>query len=164
MDYLMPEYKNVQLYQMPDLPKIVFKANKVEYTVTDLRFLNENAVYCFEQILNEICSDPNCEEVSFNVNGIDYDKVNLITDIVGGIMFECKKGGKNGFWLGGRFVTGGQYMETDDEKIYTFHLAKDVARSIYEYAKGKDKVNYYELVMAVANGSRKHNAEKDVKS
>lgn len=138
------------MYMRPELPKIKFKADKVTYKVTDLRCLNETAVNCFIQILTDVCNTPDCESVSFDVSGIEQDKIDLISDIVTGIDFSYHKGGKNGYSGSSVFLTSGsEYFETGNNVTLTFTVIRDHARAIYEYAKGKDKINYFEAIIAV---------------
>jgi len=143
-----------KVYRRPELPKIEFKANKVTYKATDLRCLNETAVDCFIRILTEVCNNPDCEGVSFDVSGIEQDKIDLISDIVTGIDFSYHKGGRNGYSGSSCFLTSGtEYHESEEGEILTFTLIQDHARAIYEYAKGKSEINYFEAIIAVHNAT-----------
>jgi hypothetical protein len=142
------------MYMKPELPKIEFKANKVTYKATDLRCLNETAVDCFIRILTEVCNNPDCEGVSFDVSGIEQDKIDLISDIVTGIDFSYHKGGKNGYSGSSVFLTSGtEYLESEEGATLTFTLIRDHARAIYEYAKGKSEIKYFEAIIAVHNAT-----------
>ena len=142
-----------KLYQRPEPPMIEMKVNKVKYKITDLRCLNEKAVDCFMKVLEKVCSVPDCEEASFDVTGIEYDKIRLIADIVNSVSVDFKKGGRKGFsGCSASLITSDvQYSQTEDRAICTFGIIKEHAKVIYEYAQGKDKINYYELAIAVAD-------------
>lgn len=135
-------------YQRPELPKFEFRANKVKYTFTDLRLLNPAGISAFEAILQTVANTPNCEEVSFNIKGLDEDTINITTDIVLGISYTAKKGGKNGFKFDGPFLV---FEASRDEDMITYHLIKDNAAIIYEYAQTNPKPTLLELVIAVAD-------------
>lgn len=140
----------LKVYKRPELPKIEFKANKVTYKATDLRCLNETAVNCFIQILTEVCNNPDCRSVGFDVSEVEQDKIDLIGDIVTGIDYSYHKGGRNGYSGSSCFLTSGtEYHETDEGATLTFTIIQDHARAIYEYAKGKSQINYFEAIIAV---------------
>lgn len=145
-----------KFYRIPELPKIKFKANKVQYSITDVRLLNENAVYTFLNILNTVANEPDTEEVTFKIeDDTNEDTVEIITDILMGISYTAKKGGKHGFESSSRFlVTGVERHEAEDYKTITFKLIKDHAQAIYEYAQEHEQPNLYELVIAIEEKSR----------
>lgn len=156
------------VYMRPKLPKIEFKHRGILYKVTDMRFLNEQAVSVFEQILSEVCNRPNVDEISFDITGIDGDQADRIADIVSSVDYEAKKTGRNGYSLGGALlVTGSTTCIADDEATLTFQLIKDHAEAIYQYCRDKDYVNLGECVIAVAQHELReftdylaHNKEK----
>ena len=150
---------NAKLYRTFDLPMIEFKANGITYKATDMRPLNETAVYMFEKILNCVINNPNCDEVVFTVDGdVSDDSVELVIDILMGMKYSAKKNGKNGFETHSAFLIGGferKQMAGSKDLDIIVKLIEDHANAIYDYAqKNKtDKYNYLELVMAVANES-----------
>ena len=85
--------ENVELYLKPKLPKFEFKKGKTTYTVTDLRYLNENAVECFRDMLAVVCNKPNCESLTFYANNFEEDELQRILDIVTSIDVEYKRRG-----------------------------------------------------------------------
>lgn len=145
-----------KFYRIPELPKIKFKANKVQYSITDVRLLNENAVYTFLNIINTVANEPDTEEVTFKIeDDTNEDTVEIITDILMGISYTAKKGGKHGFESSSSFlVTGVERHEAEDYKTITFKLIKDHAQAIYEYAQEHEQPNLYELVIAIEEKSR----------
>ena len=150
-----------KFYKIPELPKIEFKANKVKYSVTDIRLLNESAVYTFLNILNTVANEPDTEEVSFKIgDDTSEDTVDIITDILMGISYTAKKGGKHGFEASSSFlVTGVERHETEGCKTITFKLIKAHAQAIYEYAQEHEQPSLYELVIAIEEKSREKIAE-----
>lgn len=124
--------KGSELYMRPELPKVKFKKNGVEYAVTDLRLLNQNAIRVFEAILDTVIDTPNCREISFNTKNVDEDTIHIITDILEGMEYSAKKGGRNGFSIKGCFLVTGAMITND---TITFRVAKDRANIIYEYAQ-----------------------------
>lgn len=121
-----------ELYMRPKLPKLKFKKSGVEYAVTDLRLLNQEAIRVFEIILDIVINTPNCREVSFNAENADEDTIHIITDILEGMEYSAKKGEKNGFSIGGCFLVVGARITNN---TITFLLAEDRANIIYEYAQ-----------------------------
>jgi hypothetical protein len=150
-----------KFYRIPELPKIKFKANKVQYSITDVRLLNENAVCTFLNILNTVANEPDTEEVTFKIeDDTNEDTVEIITDILMGISYTAKKGGKHGFESSSSFLVAGvKRHETEDYKTITFKLIKDHAQAIYEYAQEHEQPNLYELVIAVEDKSREYMVE-----
>lgn len=149
-------FPDSEFYMTPSLPKLEVKRNKVKYKITDLRFLNERAVNTFVQIMLEAMNTLDIEEVSFDVTGIEESDLNLISDIVSSIQVESSKGGKNGFrhYDTHFLINGGTYRKLkDNTEIYTFGLIKDHAKYLYEYAKGKEAVNYFDAIIYVADRS-----------
>lgn len=146
---ILPE--GAMMYRGPELPKYEFKANKVNYTVSDLRLLHPSGIKAFESILKVVANTPDCKEVSFDVSDMDEDTINIVTDILLGITYHAAKGGKNGFEMGGNFLIIGARRE---ENIMTYQLAKSHAWAIFKYAHEKarndEPINFLDLVCAVS--------------
>ena len=143
-----------KLYAGLKLPEIEFKKDKVKYTVTDLRPLNENAIYTLETILGAVLSNPDTNEVSFGIemDKCEYDKIELIIDILVAVRYSAKKGGKYGWKKDGNFLVSGARVESiDDIEVITFELIKSHADAIRECAEEKPEPSFLELVIAVAN-------------
>lgn len=150
---------DMKVHRIPELPKLHFQRGGVKYSVTDLRVLNEHAVDAFEQMMKYVMEVPNCEEMNFIISDdTPNENVNLIVDIVTGISYSAKKGGKHGYETEGVLIAYGagyEYSEEGRIKSVTFHLCKDNARAIYDYAKNnhdKGVINYLDLVVAIADG------------
>ncbi len=144
---ILPE--GFELFKVPELPKVQFKTDGVKYECTDLRFLNAGAVNCFLVILGEISRSANCNEVGFDVAGVDESDINLIVDIVLGVRFGYSKGGKNGFSGEGSFIMGVRHEGSGDDARIVFEIPEDIADAIHRYANGKENVSYTEIVVAV---------------
>jgi hypothetical protein len=149
---ILPE--GAMIYQKPELPKYEFKANKVKYTVSDLRLLHPSGVGAFESILKVVANTPDCKEISFDVSYLDEDTINIVTDILMGITYTAKKGGKNGFEQSGIFLITGVERE---ENIMTCHFIREHAKAIYMYAheNQKKQINIQDLVILLAEDSRR---------
>lgn len=143
--------KGSELYMSPKLPKIEFKKSGIKYAVTDLRLLNQVAIRVFETILDTVIDTPNCREISFNAENVDEDTIHIITDILMGMEYSAKKGGKNGFSLHGNFLVT-EVRKAND--TITFLLAEEKANIIYEYAQKnlqEDKIiSICDLVIVLA--------------
>jgi len=148
-------FPNVEFYMSPKLPKIEFKKDKVKYKITDIRFLNEDAIATLFQIMQEAMTTTDCEEVSFIVTGIEESRRHLISDIVCAIEYEVKKCGRNEFRTFGCFLadTIKYIKQGDGTEILTFGLRKDNAKYLYEYGNDKKELNFFDAVMYVANRS-----------
>lgn len=146
-----------KIYMMPNLPMIEVERNGIKYKTTDIRFLNETAVNIFLHIMQTAMNTEDCEEVSFDVTGIEKNKLDLILDIVGGIRYEVSTGRKNGLRHSDcYFLTGisSTYMKRDNTEIVTIQLRKDHAQYLYEYAGDKKTVDYIDAIIYVANRSQ----------
>lgn len=143
--------ENYEMYMLPNLPTIELKVNKTKYEVTDLRCLNEKAIHCLMEILDEVCSNPNCKEVPFDMTGLEEDEIHMISDILSGMTYKAYTSRGKGYTMKGEghFLVNSMWYQGNNN-IYTFGLNQDNAKIIYEYAKGKESVSYYELVIAVA--------------
>lgn len=138
-----PMFPGMKFSMKPDLPKISFMTNKVKYSITDLRFLNETAVTLFEEIVSYVAETKDVEEISLDISKEFSDsKLNLISDIITSIEFSAKKKGKNGFDINGAFlIIGLDFKETKDGGTVKLHIIKDNANVIYEYAQKQLKEN-----------------------
>ena len=149
---ILPE--GAMMYRRPELPKYEFKANKVKYTVSDLRLLHPKGVEAFESILKIVANTPDCKEVSFDVSDLDEDTINIVTDILMGITYAAAKGGKNGFEINGTFLITGVAREGN---IMTCQLVKEHAWAIFKYAHEKvrnnEPINFLDLVCAVSEST-----------
>jgi len=150
---------DIKVHRIPELPKLHFQRGGVKYSVTDLRVLNEHAVDAFEQMLKYVMEVPNCYEMKFIISDdTPNENVNLIVDIVTGISYSAKKGGKHGYETEGVLLAYGTHYEYDEQghiASIKFDISKDNAKAIYEYAKKKrrnnEAIDYCDLVMAIAD-------------
>lgn len=148
-------FKEGKLRRLPELPKLEFKANKVKYSVTDLRYLNENAIDVFQNILTGVISERGIKEITFNIQkGTSENTLRVISDILMAMSYSAEKKGKNGYTLGGALLVTGCHRNDDS---ITFHLVKENAEIIFDYAmenfKYDKKINIYELVIEIADKS-----------
>lgn len=159
----MPEIEKtgMQFYKRPELPKVKFKCGRVTYTITDVRLLNESAINTLLVILNECATQPNVKEVSFKVNdGTEQGTIDAICDIITGIDYSVKKGGRNGFESNGTFIsTGYDYTESENGiNTIKFHIIEQHAKAIYDYTQkvGVDSLRWYDIVVLIADESHKN--------
>ena len=132
----------------PELPKYKVKREKITCEVTALRWLSEYGRLAFESILGTACTTENCTEVSFNVTGMPKDKVDLICEIVTAVSFECRKGGKNPFVVGGRFIQSVSFEQTDKRDFITFKLSADLEKDLFDLAhSGKDNIDLADVAI-----------------
>lgn len=123
------------------LPEIEFERDKVKYTVTDIRPLNEVAIYIIQTILEIFCSREGVDTIGFERNdGISDERTQLIIDIVLQYGWKAEKKGKNGFcYCGGRLVTGVHW----DDKTITFDACKETADAMFEHRKNSEIPDVY---------------------
>lgn len=147
--HVLPE--GAKLYMRPELPTVKFKHEKVTYTVTDVRLLNESAVQTFAEMLSCVIAD---ESISDKITllipvGVDESTVDIITDIIMGISFSASKGGKNGFYTSGAFLATG--YDRSGQKL-NVHLIPDNVLAIRDYYNTvkPEKLSLFDLVIAVA--------------
>lgn len=141
-------------YQRPKLPKFEFRANKVDYTISDIRLLHPLGVQAVEKVLETVMKTHDCEKVSICVEELDEDEISIVTDILMGMEYSAMKRGKNGFEMGGIFLITGVSKKGD---ILTCYLAKPHAKAIYEYAqknlKEGDPISFCGLACAVTESA-----------
>lgn len=147
---------NIKICMNPELPTIKFEKNKVTYTITDIRLLNETAVNVFTEALSYVISEPDVEEMTFETSeDIDEYLKEVLSDILNGITYIAEKKGKNGFKYESHFLVSGTKWTNN---TFTVTWTKDYARWIYECAHDKavngEPINYYALVIDVAEKSR----------
>lgn len=145
-----------ELYMSPKLPKISFKRDKVIYTVTDIRYVNETANNTLSLIISAIADSdtPDIDKVSVTYNaGIDDDKIEIVTTILTSLRASAKKGGKYAWNHSGCFLITGTIRKGN---TIEYLLDKWQAQSVREYCRERtDKnVEYFDLVPYVLNKSR----------
>ena len=151
-----------EVYTRPKLPEIQFVKDRVAYSFTDIRYLKESAVCVFFNILEEVISDGDVTEVTFDVSNIDEYEVRIISDILMGIEYEARKKGRNGFWIKGSFLVIGYHETTEDDgrKTITYDLSSITPKIIHDYARNlknvqpSDAINIRldEIVVSIAEG------------
>lgn len=139
-----------QLHKNSDLPMVKIVRNNITYRVTDLRMLDSEVLQFCKHIIDRICKHSDYANIVFNVTGMEEDRVWMIVDVITGIEVKSSKGM---FLL---LPCDAEYMECKDgSKILNFTLIGDSAKAIYECAKGKATINYYELALDVAEWKQK---------
>lgn len=144
--------EDLKLTRLPDLPKIEFKAGKVNYSMTDLRYLNTNAFNMFIDILNYVATVANSNEVTLTLpEKMSDDEKRVIKEILLATGFTAMKKGRNGFYIGGAFLVSG--IEIKNGFTMKIKLISEHAKVIYEYTQRKAKPSIYELVIAIVEAT-----------
>jgi hypothetical protein len=77
------------------------------------------------------------------------------------IRYEYEKGGKNGYSGSAGFLVMGEKIEGNGKETkVTLHLNEEQAEIIHEYAQDKEELNFYELVIAVAEEEHRRLVER----
>lgn len=139
----------IKTYIQPKLPTREFEKNKIEYSIPDLRLLNETAIKVFYDILQYVILTPDVDEITFQIKKNTDDKlIRIIMDILLGIQYSYKKKGRNGYSGSSPFLATCIYRIDNMLKI---DIVKDHARIIYEYAHPKaekgETINFEELII-----------------
>ena len=124
-----------KIHRVPELPRVKFKKDKVEYEVTDVQCLNESAVFCLEQIILTAANERDATECNIETSK-DFDnsdnKIDLIADIV--MAMEWSYSCENGNGGAGSFVEAFGVDERDDGSyVLRFRIPKETANGIYQY-------------------------------
>lgn len=148
------EELGAELYMQPELPTVEFTRDKVKYTVTDIRLLNQVGINTLDTIINQIADNPDDTEITFRTDGVKDNYVDIVRDIVMGIKYKIEKKGRNGFSGEGSFLVS-TAIRGENEII--FRWSKDHAKVIHDYiekCQGKgESVNYYAMIAEVADKS-----------
>lgn len=136
----------------PELPKVKFKKDDgITYEVTDIRYLNQNATNVFFEIMEAITKNPEITEVVCDMTDYGEDETRIIIDIIMSIDCGMRKRGRNGFWAHELFICeGARIHKGEDKTTVTFMLRRGNVKRIHDYCKGKDKINYYDMVATVS--------------
>ena len=93
--FLMPTiyWDNVTLRERPKLPVVKWKRGKTTYTMTDLRYLRQDAVAILFKIIKTVAIHPDMERMTFHVpDNMAEGELQTVIDIVTGIKFTEKEG------------------------------------------------------------------------
>lgn len=141
-------FNGAEAYIRPELPTITIKKERATYTITDIRRLNEKAVSILREIINQIVKDPEIDEVCFKGDGITIEELQMLVDIVIGVEYGVKERG--GEFHGTLICDGADIKGIDKAETVAFHVIKENARHIHEYARGKENVNFFDMCIEVA--------------
>lgn len=157
MSEFLPEGVTVNF--LPDLPKISFKRDGIEYTVTDFRYLSEIATFVFKRMLECIAMLPKIEDVEFDVPE-EYveDRLQAVIDILLSAGYTAKKNrGKDRFMLGGRFITGTDRLITKSgNTVLSIHTDETFRKRLRKYVCKYPitMINLNDLVVYLAKEQR----------
>ena len=131
----------VEMRIRPELPKLKFEKDRTEYSVTDIRYLNESAISAFFAILDEVANNRGIANVTFDISDIGECDIRIISDILMGIEYEARKKGRNGFWVKGSFLVIGYHKTTEEDgrELITYDLSRCTTKIIYDYAQNVRK-------------------------
>ena len=141
-------FNGAEVYIRPRLPMITIKKDKATYKITDVRLLNEKAVSVLKAIIDQAIKDPEIDEVCFKEDGITIEELQMLGDIVMGVEYEVKERG--GEFHGVLICDGIDLKGIDKTETVAFHVIKENARRIHEYARGKENVNFFDMCIEVA--------------
>lgn len=136
MFYMIPamDWENITVTMRPDLPKATWKSGKITYTMTDLRYLRQDAVSTLFAIIMEAANDPDLDSIEFEVpDNADEDDVNALCDIVTGVKYTAK--GRKYHMDGGFLCNGVIHKRSEECHSLEFLLTKDHVKAIYEFAR-----------------------------
>lgn len=156
MKILELSFDDVTLSTIIDLPKHRFKVGGVHYAATDMMYLNETALGVFSMIVNGVVADPKDEIQFFADKNISDDKLDIVNSILMAIGYSARKCGRNGFSSNSTFLVHGiKIEEKENGRIVTYHLIKEHAKAIHDYAQEHEgPLNFFKLVVAVEQKSR----------
>lgn len=140
------------IYEGLHLPTIKFKKDHVEYEVTDLRPLNQDAIHVFEVIIQLIKENPEMYEWKFEIpEDFTDDYVKLIVDIIMGMSVKATKRGKNGYSSEGMLLFCSAHMNECDGKRYLtlYPHDPDGVKAIYECVKENEETSLFDIAIAV---------------
>ena len=113
-----------------ELPKRKGKKNGIDVEITDLRPLNEVAVYVIESLLSFMAHTGE-REFTYNLaESFDRSKLDLIVDIV--TAFDVKLEYKGGAYACVAVCTGSCY--SDEDETVTFMVEPELSEFLHEYA------------------------------
>lgn len=149
------DWGNPKVVFGPDLPMFHFKVDKVNYSVTDLRMLNEAALNALGEIISVVKSNPCVQEVSLNFDiHTSNSTLKIISDILLGMEYKAEKKGRGGFLRLGNFLVSGIQTEITKEcKTMKVELISDHVTAIHEYLQSHDQLNLCELIVELAKRS-----------
>lgn len=152
LSYLLPE--GGKMYKRPDIPKVQFKKDKINYSMTDFRLLHPLGLEAFKICLGAMIGIQDATECRIAIGtDMDDDTIDIIIDIVTGFEYEARKGGRNGFYCCSSPVTGSEVEESEDgNKVLVFKFYEQFSKSVYEYShmhKG-GKITLAEIIMYAA--------------
>lgn len=149
-------WKNARLKFGPELPMASVKRNKVTYSFTDLRYLNEGAIEVVVKIISAIAYGrvhtsrfTGAKVVWCDLSGMCEDRKRIICEIVTSLKYKAKwrKGSADGCLL----IDGCE--QTD--KFVGFHIIEhDIAPIQKLFAESEDNLSFVDVVVAVVDDSR----------
>lgn len=146
---VLSEAKNYKLIAGPSLPEIKFKIKNKYYTVTDIRYLNQQAVDIIDKLIQSAAKSDEKDYVAFNTNGVNADDIQIIVDIVMGLNIHVSTVGRGGGWASMTFLVSECRRAGD---ILLFRYGIDRHKYIHEYFKKtkKKSIEYKELAVMIA--------------
>lgn len=136
-----------------DLPECEFKIGKVKYKATDLRLLNPLAIRALEMILSCIKDNPNAKEVTINVINLDKSDIFAVKEIILGLSYVAKKGGKNGFSVDSKlFSSTVHYVRSKEEHLLTFEFhdgISDELKALHNYFNSVEPPYQYTNIVKI---------------
>jgi len=131
------DWENITVKMNPDLPKATWKSGKITYTMTDLRYLRQDAVSTLFEIVKEAANDPDLYSIEFDVpDNMDEDDVIALCDIVTGVKYTAK--GRKYHMDGGFLCNGVLHKRSEECRSLEFLLTEDHVKAIYDFARKAD--------------------------
>ena len=150
----LEEFLKKNIHMLPDLPMIKFKKDHVEYEVTNIRYLNNNAINVFQAIISSIKANPECAEWTFAIpEEYDDDYVHIIMDIIMGLTVNARKRGKNGFTVSSKLLECSAHVHKDDgnNRLLTFKANPNRVKTICECIDEENGVSMCNIAVSVIN-------------
>ena len=137
----LPE--GMKLSTIPKLPMIETKIDKMTVGVTDLRYLNKDAVNIIEHIICMIVTYGAISEVPLLFdNEMDDKDLRIVLDILQAFSYDVKKKGRDAFSFGGHLFHSFRVLKDEDgNHLVTVLFSKDMSQKIYDYAQKQIVMN-----------------------
>ena len=150
---LMPmiDWNNITFRETPKLPVMKWKRGKTTYTMTDIRYLRNDAVAVLFEIIKTVAVHPDMERMIFNApDDMSDGELQAVIDIVTGIKFTEKTGRSQ---TESTFLCHGCLrIEAEGKREVEFLLSKWQNEDIAEFAEQAldGRISMQELVEHVA--------------
>ena len=135
------------------LPMHTYKREGIQYYMTDLRYLNHDAIRVIINIIKHLAEHGPRESVKYRIpSDMSREKLRIINEILCGLTYRVVKRGQNGYSYTDTLLINActEAVYNDGSRVMVYELIPHHAQVIYKMGQNVSNIRITDLIVEIA--------------